>query len=112
VIKTSLEAVQRIIGRAVTDSTFRNLLQTNPDEVFAGRDVTAEETQALRGMNWDAPSSTTETNRFVRLAGRRKLPGRESEASPGASRTACTDRRQADAGVPGDGGVLSKVNRS
>ena len=59
VIKTSLEAVQRIIGRAVTDSSFRNLLQTNPDEVFAGRDVTAEETTALRGMNWDAVGSVS-----------------------------------------------------
>jgi hypothetical protein len=57
--KTSLEAVQRIIGRAVTDSTFRNLLQTNPDEVFAGRDVTAEETVALKGMNWDAVGSVS-----------------------------------------------------
>ena len=59
VIKTSLEAVQRIIGRAVTDSTFRNLLQTSPDEVFAGRDVTAEETTALKGMNWDAVGSVS-----------------------------------------------------
>ena len=57
--KTSLQAVQRIIGRAVTDSTFRNLLSTSPDEVFTGRDVTPDEISALKGMNWDAVGSVS-----------------------------------------------------
>jgi hypothetical protein len=53
----SLEAVQRIIGRAVTDSDFREALKTQPDSVLADRDVTPEETQALKGMDWESVSS-------------------------------------------------------
>ncbi len=54
---TSLEAVQRIIGRAVTDKAFRDELKNSPDDVFNDRDVTPEEIQALKNMDWDAVGS-------------------------------------------------------
>jgi hypothetical protein len=53
----SLQAVQRIIGRAVTDSEFRNLLKSDPETVYHGRDVTPDEIQALSTMDWDAVGS-------------------------------------------------------
>ena len=41
----------------MTDSEFRNMLKTNPNSVYAGRDVTPEEIQALGAMDWDAVGS-------------------------------------------------------
>ena len=55
----SLEAVQRIIGRAVTDTEFREALKSQPDEVLKDRDVTSEESQALKGMDWESVSSVS-----------------------------------------------------
>jgi hypothetical protein len=55
--KTTLEAVQRIVGRAVTDADFREALKTNPESVFANRDVTPDEQAALKNMNWDSIGS-------------------------------------------------------
>jgi putative peptide zinc metalloprotease protein len=53
----SLEAVQRIIARAVTDSSFRDLLKSSPNEVLAGQEVTPEELQTLSTMDWEAVGS-------------------------------------------------------
>jgi hypothetical protein len=39
----SLEAVQRIVGRAVTDAEFRAAIKDDPDGVFTDRDVTPQE---------------------------------------------------------------------
>jgi hypothetical protein len=50
----SLDAVQRIIGRAVTDQDFRTALKTRPDTVFQDRDVTPDEQEALKNMDWDS----------------------------------------------------------
>jgi Ribosomally synthesized peptide prototyped by Frankia Franean1_4349. len=55
--RTTLEAVQRIVGRAVTDADFREALKTHPDSVFANRDVTPEEQEALKAMDWDSIGS-------------------------------------------------------
>src|SRR6185437_2766734 len=57
VIRMSLSAVQSIIGRAVVNSEFREALKTDPDTVLAERDVTAEEADAIKAMDWDAVSS-------------------------------------------------------
>jgi len=56
----SLEAVQRIIKRAMTDPEFRQALKTDPDAVFTDRNVTPQEIQALKALNWDSLSSTAE----------------------------------------------------
>lgn len=53
----SLEAVQRIMGRAVTDAAFREALVANPDEVLGSRDVTPQEIDALKAMDWGAVSA-------------------------------------------------------
>jgi len=55
--RTTLEAVQRIVGRAVTDPEFRDALKAHPDTVFANRDVTPEEQEALKAMDWDSIGS-------------------------------------------------------
>ena len=56
----SLEAVQRIVERAVTDAEFREALKTDPDGVFTDRDVTPQEIVALKAMDWDAVASVSE----------------------------------------------------
>jgi hypothetical protein len=53
----SLEAVQRIVGRATTDPAFRQALKTDPDGVFTDRDVTPQEIAALKAMEWDSVES-------------------------------------------------------
>jgi hypothetical protein len=53
----SLTAVQAIIGKAIIDPGFREQLKTDPDAVFAIRDVTPDEMEAIRAMDWDAVSS-------------------------------------------------------
>jgi hypothetical protein len=55
--RTTLEAVQRIVGRAVTDADFREALKAHPDTVFENRDVSAEEQEALKAMDWDSIGS-------------------------------------------------------
>ena len=55
--KTTLEAVQRIVGRAVTDHEFRAALKAHPESVFQNRDVTPEEQKALKEMDWDSIGS-------------------------------------------------------
>ncbi len=44
------ESVQKIIGRAIADEAFRELLLGNPDRALAGYELTAEETGALKGL--------------------------------------------------------------
>jgi hypothetical protein len=56
----SLEAVQRIISRAVTDPEFREALKSDPDGVFTDRDVTPQEIVALKELDWDAVASVGE----------------------------------------------------
>ncbi|HTE85864.1 MAG TPA: Os1348 family NHLP clan protein [Dehalococcoidia bacterium] len=53
----SLNAVQGIISRAVTDTEFREALRTNPDAVLGERDVTPDEVTAIKAMDWSAVSS-------------------------------------------------------
>jgi hypothetical protein len=55
--RTTLEAVQRIVGRAVTDADFREALKTHPESVFENRDVTPDEQAALKAMDWDSIGS-------------------------------------------------------
>jgi hypothetical protein len=53
----SLEAVQRVIGRAVTDSAFRGALQADPDGILGSRDLTGDEVAAIKAMDWSAVAS-------------------------------------------------------
>ena len=41
------EIVSQIIGRAVTDAEFRNLLFSDPDKALKGYDLSADEIDAL-----------------------------------------------------------------
>ena len=46
----SQEQVSIIIGKAVTDSEFRTLLFSNPEQALTGYNLTDEEKQALKEM--------------------------------------------------------------
>jgi hypothetical protein len=53
----SEESVQRIVDRAVTDEDFRKALKTDPDSVLSDLDITTEERQALKSLDWDSIGS-------------------------------------------------------
>jgi hypothetical protein len=53
----SMEAVQAVIGRAVTDAEFRQKLIDNASEACAGYDLTDDELAALEAL--DSTSLTT-----------------------------------------------------
>jgi hypothetical protein len=46
----SQDAVSQIIGRAVIDTEFRNLLFSNPDQALEGYDLTDDEIDALKNL--------------------------------------------------------------
>jgi hypothetical protein len=46
----SQQVVEQVIGRAVTDPEFRNLLFSDPDQALAGYDLTEEERKAILAM--------------------------------------------------------------
>ena len=47
----SKEAVQAVIGKAVTDSTFREELFANPDQALSGYELTEAEMAALKNVD-------------------------------------------------------------
>ena len=47
----SQQVVQNVIGRAVMDQEFRQLLFSDPDKAFAGYDLTEEEKAVLRQLD-------------------------------------------------------------
>jgi hypothetical protein len=49
----SQKAVQNLIGRAVMDKAFRELLFSDPNKAFAGYDLTEEEKTILRNLDPD-----------------------------------------------------------
>jgi len=49
----SAEAVQTIIGRAVTDGEFAKQLFENPEEALKGYELSAEEATAIKNMKAD-----------------------------------------------------------
>ena len=53
----SMVYMQAVIGKAVVDSGFREQLKANPDTVLDARQLTDEEKDALKHMNWDAVAS-------------------------------------------------------
>jgi len=53
----SKEAVQAVIGKAVTESEFRELLFANPDEALEGYELTEAETAALKGIDAETMES-------------------------------------------------------
>jgi len=52
----SQQTVQNIIGRAVMDEAYRNLLFGDPDKAFEGYDLTEEEKTLLRNLDADEVS--------------------------------------------------------
>lgn len=46
----SEDSVELIIGRAVTDQEFRELLFTDPDEAISGYELTQEETMLIKNI--------------------------------------------------------------
>ena len=56
----SLESVQTIIGRAVMEAEYRELLFSEPDKALEGYELTEEEAAALKGL---------ERKRFDAVAG-------------------------------------------
>ena len=46
----SQDAVSQIIGRAVTDAEYRQLLFSNPEQALQGYDLTDEEKEALENL--------------------------------------------------------------
>jgi hypothetical protein len=53
----SLEAVQAVLERTVTDPSFRTRLFTHPEEALAEYELTSEENGALRELYVDASHS-------------------------------------------------------
>ncbi len=53
----SKEAVQKVIGRAIADEGFRNLLLNSPDQALAGFDLTADEIGALKRLDRESLSA-------------------------------------------------------
>jgi hypothetical protein len=53
----SLEAVQAVLERTVTDPSFRTRLFTHPDETLAEYELTSDENGALRDLYVDASQS-------------------------------------------------------
>lgn len=53
----SQQAVQNLIGRAVMDAAFRNLLFSDPDKAFEGYDLTEEEKNVLRNLDAEEVAS-------------------------------------------------------
>jgi hypothetical protein len=53
----SVEAVQAVLERTVTDPTFRTRLFSHPEEALADYELTSEENGALRDLYVDASQS-------------------------------------------------------
>ena len=53
----SKEAVQAVIGKAVSDSKFREALFANPDKALAGYELTDEEKAALKHIDAESMES-------------------------------------------------------
>lgn len=53
----SKEAVQAVIGKAVTDSKFREELFANPDQALSGYELTEAEIAALRNVDAETMES-------------------------------------------------------
>lgn len=53
----SKEAVQAVIGKAVTDSKFRDALFANPGEVLGGYELTEAEVAALKSIDAETMES-------------------------------------------------------
>jgi hypothetical protein len=53
----SKEAVQTVIGKAVTDSKFRQALFASPEKALKGYDLTAEEIAGLKAIDSETMES-------------------------------------------------------
>jgi hypothetical protein len=53
----SQKDVQSLIGRAVMDKAFRELLFNDPDKAFEGYDLTEQEKKILRNLDADEVAS-------------------------------------------------------
>jgi hypothetical protein len=71
----SLENVQTIIGRAITEAEYRELLFSDPDKALEGYELTEEEAAGLKGLErekFDAVASELE-ERISRAGGLRQF---------------------------------------
>lgn len=68
----SAEAVQQIIGRAITDAEFRQQLIDDARAACAGYDLTAEELDALEALDAESMKTFAGTldSRLTKSAGR------------------------------------------
>jgi hypothetical protein len=67
-----LRSVQTVIGKAVVDRSYRDLLFTRPDEALKGHELTAEEIASLKGLSretFDSVSSELEERMLAQVAG-------------------------------------------
>jgi len=50
----SKEALEKLFGKAVTDSAFRSELLSNPEKALAGYDLSEDEIKAIKAMDKDS----------------------------------------------------------
>ena len=50
----SKQALEKLFGKAVTDSSFRAELLSNPEKALSGYDLTDDEIKAIKAMDKDS----------------------------------------------------------
>ena len=64
----SVENVQKIVGRAVAEAEYRELLFSHPDQALKGYELTDLEVSNLKGLSheeFDAATGTLEQRRLM-----------------------------------------------
>lgn len=57
----SMQNVEVILGKLVTDQEFRKLLSENPDQALSGYELTDEEKEALRTIDSEKLTALSES---------------------------------------------------
>ncbi len=69
------KTMQKIIGRAIADAAFRELLLGNPDQALAEYSLTAEEASALKNLKREEFDAPAELEQRVSKAAAPFVPG-------------------------------------